>query len=102
MSLTMRGRGSLFTSGARGACRPSNETVRPSQLRRPKVSGAVRGALVALLGVAATSFAAQAKAQPGKPTAAGRDKTEDLTLAVGETKTLSAKDVRNFNDSGQG
>ena len=27
---------------------------------------------------------------------------EDLTLAVGETKTISAQDVKNYNDSGQG
>jgi pilus assembly protein CpaC len=31
-----------------------------------------------------------------------RDKTEDMTLAVGETRTLSARDVKNYNDSGQG
>jgi pilus assembly protein CpaC len=35
-------------------------------------------------------------------TGASRDKTEDLTLAVGETRTISARDVKNYNDSGQG
>jgi pilus assembly protein CpaC len=35
-------------------------------------------------------------------TGATRDKTEDLTLAVGETRTISARDVKNYNDSGQG
>jgi len=35
-------------------------------------------------------------------TGASRDKTEDMTLAVGETRTLSARDVKNYNDSGQG
>ena len=33
---------------------------------------------------------------------APRDKTEDLNLAVGETKTISASNVKNYNDSGQG
>ena len=53
------------------------------------------GAAVALLS------AAPAYAQAPR-TGASRDKTEDLTLAVGETRTISAKDVKNYNDSGQG
>jgi pilus assembly protein CpaC len=44
-----------------------------------------------------------ASAQPPHAVGAGpRDKTEDMTLAVGETRTISAKDVKNYNDSGQG
>lgn len=53
------------------------------------------GAAVALLS------AVPAYAQAPR-TGASRDKTEDLTLAVGETRTISAKDVKNYNDSGQG
>jgi pilus assembly protein CpaC len=43
-----------------------------------------------------------ALAQPAKPPPPPREHTEDLTLAVGETRTISAKDVKNYNDSGQG
>jgi pilus assembly protein CpaC len=61
---------------------------------RPAVAPVVSFACLAL--VASTAHAQAPR------TGASRDRTEDLTLAVGETKTISAKDVRNYNDSGQG
>jgi pilus assembly protein CpaC len=33
---------------------------------------------------------------------AGRDHTEDISIAIGETRTISAKDVKSYSDSGQG
>jgi pilus assembly protein CpaC len=48
-----------------------------------------------------TLLSSPAEAQAPR-TGASRDKTEDMTLAVGETRTLSARDVKNYNDSGQG
>ncbi len=74
-------------------------TLRRTTLRRIAAVSAL--AVAAQLGVASP-----ATAQPGHPqppsAAASRDKTEDMTLAVGETRTISAKDVKNYNDSGQG
>jgi pilus assembly protein CpaC len=33
---------------------------------------------------------------------AGRDHTEDISIAIGETRTISGKDVKSYSDSGQG
>ncbi len=57
--------------------------------------------------VAALSFTACAAVQLAFPREAdaqhnGHDHSEELTLAVGETKTLSAKDVKNYSEGVQG
>ncbi len=62
-----------------------------------------RGAVLALsLAVFAVLPPSVASAQNHPGAAAGRDHTEDISLAIGETRTLSAKDVKSFSDSGQG
>ena len=52
-------------------------------------------AVAALLVPALVLAAPSAHAQAAR-TGATRDHNEDLTLAVGETKTISARDVKNF------
>jgi pilus assembly protein CpaC len=59
-------------------------------------------AIAALIVPAIALQAPSARAQAAR-TGASRDHNEELTLAVGETKTISARDVKNFvPDAGQG
>jgi pilus assembly protein CpaC len=43
-----------------------------------------------------------AHAQSHTGSATGRDHTEDIAIAIGETRTISAKDVKSYSDSAQG
>lgn len=79
-------------------------------LTRPFARRFARVAGLAALVIAPASWALVAAATlaftflPSLAHAAGgsQNKTEDMTLAVGETRTLSASNVKNYNDSGQG
>ena len=60
-----------------------------------------RGAAIAALVIPSALLAVPvAEAQPKPRRCPGS--SEDMTFAVGETKTLSARDVKNFSDSGGG
>jgi pilus assembly protein CpaC len=61
-----------------------------------------RVALVAALSLAAFSFLPVHTAEAQHNGASGRDRTEDIALAVGETRTLSAKDVKSYSESSLG
>jgi pilus assembly protein CpaC len=66
----------------------------------------VRRAALALAGLsilgAAALWTPRAGAQNHTVGTGGRDHTEDISIAIGETRTISAKDVKSYSDSGQG